>query len=444
MKWRKAVAVLVSMAMAVGMMACQNASDGGKENENKGGNKTENNTSALDWSAGADASGGNVTLKVTSWRHNDKEIYDEIIRRFEEKYDWIKIDQVLTADSSSYYSNLQADIAFGEGVDVFDCHPGSLSGYAADGVAAPQTDFDYVDTLTESAKQVTFIDGECYGYSNAYNYLGFIYNVDIFKEEGLTPPQTPEELVQVVKKLKAAGYGGISYAGGHKGDSLARNVLYSSLGLEAFEELGAEIESGNIMDISQAEGMQDVLDTLSYYVDNDVYYNAFEAISFDAGMSLFAQKKTAIMYEGTWAIGEAEYYYPGLNVAFFPVPTKANTGVCFSDCAQISVISSNSKNLGAAKLWVEFLATPEISEYYCSHAGMNSNIKGVSVTHKWAPDFFKGDYVLESNKAKFKFYDYWGAGFFKVLEKTMFGGGDWKPYVQSFEQELKTLDLKNR
>lgn len=148
------------------------------------------------------------------------------------------------------------------------------------------------------------------------------------------------------------------------------------------------------MDISTNEEVKSTLDTLTYYADKDIYYNAYEAISFDAGMSLFAQKKTAIIYEGSWAIGEKDHYFPGINVAFFPVPTFANTGRSFCDSAQISIINSNSKALGAAKLWVEFLATPEISEYYCNNANMNSNIKGVKITHDWEPSFFNGDYVL--------------------------------------------------
>lgn len=436
------LAVLASVMLVSGMMACGKSS-GGKEQE-KEQKKENENVSGLDWSAGADASGGKVVLKVRGWRHNDKAYYDEIIRRFEEKYDWIDVDMVLTADSASYYSNLQADLAFNEGVDVFDSHPGKLATFASDGVAAPQTDFKYVDSLMDSAKQVTFIDGQCYGYPNAHNYLGFMYNVDVFKKEGLAVPQTPEELVEVVNKLKAAGYGGISYAGGHIGDSLARAVLYSSLGLDGFEKMGTAIDSGALTDISQVDGIEDVFNTLTYYADNNIYYNAFESTSFDAGISLFAQKKTAIIYGGSWAIGEKDYYFPGLNVAFFPVPTKANTGACFADCAQISVINAHGKNLGAAKLWVEFLASPEISEYYCSNAGMMSNIKGINITHEWQPDFFKGDYVLESNKAKFNFYDYWGSGFQKVLEKTMFAGGNWNEYVKDFEKDLKTLDLKNK
>lgn len=440
MKWKKVIAVLLSMMLAFGMMACGDTSGNEKENNAQ----ESENTSGLDWSAGADASGGEVTLRVTSWRHNDEEYYNEIIRQFEEKYDWINVDMTFTADSSSYYSNLQADIAFGEGVDVFDCHPSKLSSFAEEGVAAPQTDFDYLENMSEAAKQITFIDDECYGYANAYNYLGFIYNVEIFEKEGLEVPQTPEELVEVVNKLKKAGYGGISYAGGHKGESLAKAVLYGTIGLEGFEDLGVEIDNGTITDISENEGVKSALDTLSYYADNDIYYNAYESISFDAGMSLFAQQKTAIMYEGSWAIGEKDYYYPGLEVAFFPVPTTSDTTTCFSDCAQISVINSNSTVLGAAKLWIEFLASPEISEYYCTNAGMKSNIEGVSVTHEWEPDFFSGDYVLESNKAKFNFHDYWGSSFWKVFEKVLFGGGDWTSYVQSLEDELKTLDLKNK
>ncbi len=441
MKWNKIIAVLTSVLLMFCMTACGSSTNG---NNGKGKSNKGTNASNLDWSAGADASGGKVTIKVASWRHNDREYYEEIVRRFEEKYNWIEVDLSLTADSSSYYTNLQADLAFGEGVDVFDCHPGRLSSFASDGIAAPQTDFDYIENLTDAAKQIAFIDGDCYGYPNAYNYLGFMYNVDVFKQYGLEPPQTPEELVNVVNKLKAAGYGGISYAGGHKGDSLAKNVLYNTMGLDGYEALAEKIDDGSLLDISTNEEVKSTLDTLTYYADKDIYYNAYEAISFDAGMSLFAQKKTAIIYEGSWAIGEKDHYFPGINVAFFPVPTFANTGRSFCDSAQISIINSNSKALGAAKLWVEFLATPEISEYYCNNANMNSNIKGVKITHDWEPSFFNGDYVLESNHATLKYYDYWSNSFSKVFEKALFGGGDWKPYVSSFEDELNTLNLKGK
>lgn len=437
MKLKKLVAMLAAVSMVFGLVAC-----GGTKTGNEG-DKTSKDE--YDWSAGADASGGEVTLNVTTWRAHDEAYYNEIIKRFEEKYDWIDVELKLTADSNSYYTNLQADMMNGTAPDVFDSHPGRIINYVNEGLVVPQTDFDYVDTLTDTAKKVSFIDDECYSYLNAYNYVGFMYNKAIFEKQGIAVPKTPEELVAAVNKLKGAGYGGIVYAGAQYGSGLATAALYISVEGDGYDGMMLGIDNGSITDISKVDGVANAMDTIALYGKEDVFYNAYEGIGFEAGMSLFAQEKSAIIYGGSWAIGEKAHYFPNVDVGFFPVPTYANNGKSFAEAAQSTMIYSGSKNLGAAKLWVEHLASAEISEYYCTSAKMMPVIEGVNCTFEGAEELVTNvsGYAIASSNSVFKNKEYWESGLGGILEAVLFEGEDWTAWAKRFASELEEYDLAN-
>ena len=436
MKRNKLVALLMSVVMVLGLVAC-----GGTDSNEDTGKKG----SEFDWSAGADASGGNVTLRVATWRKYDEAYYQEIIRRFEEKYDWIDVKLEINADSGSYYSNLQADLVSGTAPDVFDSHPNNkMVVYAEEGMIAPQTDFDYMKNYKEESKEITTLFGENYGYMNAYNYFGFLYNMDVFAEVGVPVPKTPEEMIAVVNQLKKAGYGGVVVAGMQVGATALGNAAYLiSLGTDGYDELQNGLDDGSITDISTVDGVKEALDTLQAYTQNDIYYNAWEGISHEAGISLYAQGKSAIIYGGSYLLGE-QVHFPDTNTGFFPIPTYANNGTTYAEGAQTTLINAASKNLGAAKLWVEHLATPEISEYYCSSAEMMSTIEGVSVESEVAT-------MLQNSCAGYAIKsiiepensEYWSNGFGDVLEGVIFDGKDWKGLVKVFASKLEEYDLAN-
>lgn len=440
---KKMIAVLITAAMVLGLAACGGTgTDGGS---NGGGNTDPNGGgSKLDWSPGADASGGEVTLRVATWRQHDKPYYEEIAKRFEEKYDWIKVKLEINSDSSSYYSNLQADIVSGIAPDVFDSHPNNrLVTYAEEGIIAPQTDFDYMKNYSETAKLVTTIKGENYGYMDAYNYFGFLYNKDAFEKVGVSVPTTPEEMVDVVNKLKAAGYGGVVVAGNtYSASALGNNVFLICQGTEGYQAMQDGIDNGSITDISTVDGVKEALDTLQTYTANDIYYNAFEGISYEAGLSLYAQKKSAIIYSGSYILGEQDTYFPDINTGFFPFPTYANNGMTYAEGAQTTVINAASKNLGAAKLWVEFLATPEISEYYCSNAKMMSTIEGVTSVFdemEMLQNAVSGYAIKEIVEPDHS--EYWMNGFGNILEGVIYKGKDWKDLVRMYTSKLEEYDL---
>lgn len=434
MKLKRIIAALTAATMVLGLVACGGGTTVDKDGSNKNG-------SDLDWSAGADASGGDVTIRVTTWRTNDKAYYEEIVKRFEEKYDWITVKLDITGEANSYYANLQADLGGGTGPDVFDSHPGRLSGYIDSGLLAPQTDFDYLKNYSEDAKRITGYEGENYAFMNAYNYFGFLYNKAAFEKAGVSAPTTPEELFNVVNKLKQAGYGGIVYPGQTNGSTIANAAVMIALGQEGYTAMKEGIDNGSITDLSEVEGVEEALNTIQDYITNDVFYTAWEGISTEAGMSLYAQEKAAIAYAGTYMFGENSVYFPNIDTGFFPIPTYANTGLSYMAAAQSSCINKASKNLGAAKLWVEFLATQEIREYYCTNAKMFSSIEGVT------PTFPEAEMILSACKGyvsdSVSLYDnveYWQSGYNGMLEGVL-KGKDWKGLVKVYASKLEEYDL---
>lgn len=436
MKLKKIVALLTVAAMTMGLVAC-----GG--NTNKANNKE--NKEGYDWSAGADDSKGKVTLRYSTWREHDREYYEELIRRFEEKYNWIDVQLEINSNESSYYTNMQADMLSGTAVDLFDCHSGSrIVDYAAENLIVPQSDFNYLDKYSDMALAATSVDGVNYGYLTAHSYFGFIYNKAAFAKAGVTVPTTPDELVAAVNKLKAAGYGGIMVAGKTWGENFGRAILINAIGGQGYKDLRLSLDNGSVTDISTVEGVTEALEAMQLYADNDIFYEAYEGTDTVAGMSLFAQEKAPIVYAGCYTFGEQEYNFPGLDCGFFPMPTYANTGISYGEGAQTVLINSKCENLGAAKLFVEFLATPESSSYYCSNAMMLSNIEGAEV------NFDKKDEISQHVKEcairpleSLKNEEYWASGFSTLLRGIIYEGSNWKEVVRMYSSQLEEYDLAN-
>lgn len=417
---KRIIAVLMTAVMVLGLVACGNG-DSGKEGENK----EQSNTTQLDWTAGASAEDGDVTIRFYTWRQSDEAYFNEIIKRFEEKYDWIDVELDINPNAAAYYSNLHADLIGGVGPDVFDMHSGStVVEYIKAGYLAPQTDFDYMKNYSETGKTATALDGENYGFLIAYNYFGYLYNKAIFEKVGVSVPTTPEELVAAVNQLKNAGYGGVILTGKTlSSDAIGSSIMLGSMGTEGYAAFRQGIDNGSITDISAVEGVTQALETMKTYNANDVYYDAFRGIVHDAGLSLYAQEKSAIMYMGSYIFGEQNTYFPNIDSGFFPIPTYANNGVSYAEGAQVDCINANGKNLGAAKLWVEFLASPEISEYYCSNAKMFSTIEGVN------PQFEEMEIIKNACSGyaikpleEFENESYWKSGLDKIYESIIHEG----------------------
>ena len=435
---KKIIVLLLVAVMTLGLLACGKTQT---DKNNKDNNKvnTTKDTTKLDWSKGAAASDGKITLRFATWRGADEELFEKLIAKFEKQYDWIDVDLEINSNESSYYSNMTADLLSNTAPDVFNVHPAYFNKYVQEGYIAPQEDFAYWEKYDENAKAATTYNGKNYGFLANYNYFGFLYNKDIFSKEGIAVPTTPDELIVAVNKLKKAGYGGVMVAGKTWGVAYGNAIMMNVLGSDKFSELKHKIDNGSITDITEFPGVEEGLKTMQAYTDNDIYYKAYAGTDQTAGMSLFAQEKTAIIYGGTYMFGEKDVHFPGINAGFFPIPTYANTGISFAEGGEDFVINVNSDKLGAAKLFVEFIATSENLDEFNRKSMKLSTITDCT----WKFDDIQ-TYVKDYGMAKEEFYnneEYWSSGLSNIFTTIIYEGEDWQALNKVYRSKLEEFDL---
>lgn len=419
MKAKKIIAILMAATMVAGLTACGNTATTGD--------------------------GGKKVIRVATWRKNDQAYYEEIERRFEEKYPEYDVQLEFNADEVSYEQNINTDLVCRTAPDVFDLHAsGQIQMYGENGLIVDQSDMEWTKNINADAKATCTWDGKSYAFPVNYNYFGFLYNKEIFAAEKIDVPKTPEELVKVVNKLKDKGYGGISYSGMTNGTKIVDASLIIELGTEKYNELLQGIDDGSITDFLSVDGVETALKTAQYYTQNDIWYKGFKDTSYEPSLSLFVQKKAAIVFCGAYIYGEKEELIPGIDAGFFPIPTYSNNGASYAEVGQCSCISATSENVEGAKLWVEFLATPEISEYLCTSSCTLSTLEGA------VPTFAEAQMLLDSctSYGLFKsFYtenaEYYDTEMKDLKQGIFYFGDDYKQHVEKLNKRLEEADIKN-
>lgn len=420
MKAKKIIALGMVVAIALGVSACGSA-------DTTGGN------------------GKSSVIRVATWREYDKAYYEEVEKRFEEKYPQYDVQLEFNSDEVSYEQNIQTDLVCASAPDVFDLHAsGNIQHYGENGLILDQSELEWTKNINAAAKETCSWDGKTYAFPLNYNYFGFVYNKDIFAEVGVEVPKTPEELVAVVQKLKDAGYGGISYSGQTNGPKVIDATLLIEMGPEKYSQLLEGMDDGSVTDVTTFEGVEDALQTTQYYTQNDIWFKGYRDTSYEPSLSLFAQKKSAIVFCGAYIFGEKETQMPGINAGFFPIPTKSANGMSYAEVGQCSCINAKSENLEGAKAWVDFLGTKEISEYLCGSSRTMSTLEGA------VPEFEEAQMLLDSVtgyslfKSSYTDNSEWYDKEWRELKEGIFYlGEDAATHITTLNNQLIKADIKN-
>ncbi|OIJ64384.1 ABC transporter substrate-binding protein [Streptomyces mangrovisoli] len=153
-----------------------------------------------------------------------------------------------------------------------------------------------------------------------YNIEGIFYNKKIFAANGLSEPQTWDELVAAAAKLQAKGVQAFS-ASGQQGWPITRLVsgyLYRSLGPDALKDVADG--KAKLTDPQYVQAAQAVAD-----LGKKGYFGkGVGSIDYDTAMNQFLSGKAAMFYMGSWAlanIADAKQDKVGAdNVGFMPFP----------------------------------------------------------------------------------------------------------------------------
>ncbi|TQM65252.1 carbohydrate ABC transporter substrate-binding protein (CUT1 family) [Klugiella xanthotipulae] len=192
---RVGVAVVTAALTAAALAGCSGSTDG-------------NNTGG----------GGDVTL---TWWHNATSgpipaVWEDVAAEFEDAHPGVTVEQTGYQNEELQRTLIPNALAAGDPPDLFQVWPGGeLRDQVDNGYLMPLDD-SIGDTIASVGTTVTpwQVDGVTYGVPFTFGIEGFWYNTDQFAEAGVEIPQTFDDLIDAVDKLRDAGFTPIAVGAG--------------------------------------------------------------------------------------------------------------------------------------------------------------------------------------------------------------------------------------
>lgn len=317
------------------------------------------------------------TLEFWSWRTEDVQVYNELIAMFNKQYPDITVN--FTAYKSTEYNTiLSAAVKGGNAPDIIHLRAyGGLEEYASAGYLVPLNDqvprlqeFSPVALLGVTSKK----DGKLYGVPFATQTLVIYYNRKIYKDLGLSEPETWEEFLANLEKVKAAGI--IPLANGGK-DGWTLEVLHGAIcpnfyGATAFFDAVVKGET-TFTDERYQKSLEKLLELRPYMPDN------FMGVAYTDTQMMFINELAAHFIGGSWEAGYFKAQNPDLDYWVFPGPAAQKGDKRYvSTFADGSYgISSATKHLDAAVKFINFMASTEYGQYFTDKLLQLSPVPGV-------------------------------------------------------------------
>lgn len=208
---------------------------------------------------------------------------------------------------------------------IYSWAGGTLDSYVKAGKVADLTDdvASVQDKYNKSVFDLGVVDGKTYAVPMDPSYPVVLYfNKDVLQQAGVEQPQTWDELLVAVKKLKAAGVLPVALAGGSKWPLLMweEYLVDRVAGPEAFKA----VENGE-KDAWSDPGIIKANTMLQQLVDAGAFGDSFNSVVADsnADAALLYTGKAGMLLQGAWAYGTfqtsaADFTKSDLAYANFP------------------------------------------------------------------------------------------------------------------------------
>ncbi len=320
--------------------------------------------------AASQALAAGATLRIESWRNDDADTWnDKIIPAFTKAHPDIKVVFAPTPPAD-YNASLNAKLAGGTAGDLITCRPfdASLEMYKK-GQLLPVNDLKGMASFDEIARLAWSTDDgkTTFCVPLAAVLHGFIYNKDAFAELKLAPPKTLPEFMEVLKKIKADGRY-VPMALGTAEQWEAATV--------GFQNIGPDFWAGEAGRKALIAGTQKFTDPQYVAVWKELAAwgpylgDGYKAQKNADSQNLFALGRAAIYPAGSWDIPVFNQQVAGsFAIGAFPPPLPKAGDTCYiSDHTDMGIgINAASKNPEAAKVFLEWLTTPEFAALLANH-----------------------------------------------------------------------------
>lgn len=184
-------------------------------------------------------------------------VVDDVVQRFEKKHKGVTVDvQYIPIDSRA--EKIKGAFNDPESApDVIEYGNTDTAGYVADGgladVSAEFAKWDAAKDVDPTAKESVTVQGKQYGAPLFVGVRALYYRTDVFKEMGLKPPKTLDEVTSTARKIRAENKGMYGIAVGGAYTYGAMPFIWANGG-ELAQEKGDEFAS----DIDSAQAKKGV------------------------------------------------------------------------------------------------------------------------------------------------------------------------------------------
>ncbi|MBP1962906.1 ABC transporter substrate-binding protein [Paenibacillus aceris] len=297
----------------------------------------------------------------------------------------IKIKFDIKPDGTEGDNLVKTRLATGEMSDILFYNSGSL--FQA---LNPEENFvdltkePYMEKLLDSYKQTVSANGKVFGVpGGSSNVGGILYNKRVYKELGLSIPKTWAEFIANSDKIKASGKTAV--IGSYKTTWTSQlYVLANHYNVQAQNPTFVQDYTANKAKYattpSALRGFEMTAETFKKgYMNKD-----FLATTYDNALKMLAEG-TGVQYPMlTSAIDALAQNYPDKikDIGVFPVPSDNASINGFTVWLPNSLyINKKSKNVDAAKKFLDFLISPEGMKLYMTKSKANGPyvIKGINV-----------------------------------------------------------------
>jgi raffinose/stachyose/melibiose transport system substrate-binding protein len=402
-RWR--ISLLAAIALLIALVGAGCGSSDSSSTSTSGASTSAGGTSTT---AAADSPSGTLTFAAAS---SQEPGWTKVIDAFEKKYPDVKVRPNFVP-ITTYNQVVTTQFQGGQGPDVLftsvgSAYPTAIGVLGEQGQLEDLSDMPAAEQVPDLIKQVGMYDGKRVAMPIGAWTGFFLYNKDKFSELGLEPPQTMDELLAMCGKIADAGLTPVAI-GPTDGDLANFYTLLVASMVQNTDPDWVQQRDANKVTFAGTKGWQQALQAIVDMKDAKCFDSGVAGMSRDAATASWVQGKAVMMPLFQNQLAPTLAGNPAFQWGAFPAPGQTpGQQTMFAEVSPLISINSKSKNMDAAKAFVNFAMEPAQTGTYADAQGV---ISTGQLAEKKLPDYlqpyakylFKGDKAASLVTSQFK------------------------------------------